>query len=282
MVLRGQVSVQKKDANLGHWAILKHMHSVLDLDLDFFVWPVFRGPVDGRPTDDECSCASPDQVRTYVEKRCGLSRGSKLPGHLCKKHDEAFDTWRGWRSQSTLDDQFSVDHLDGHSDLSFGDASWSYVFETLLSLPPRERANPERGVDRLNEGSYLTFAIANRWIERLTYVYPTGPWDGSIHDSDRRRGGLPPDLNRFLFKDRKVESGLIELLHVDRKGCNKLVSGQSICPLSREPQVPIELMSSSDYLRQGLTHMILAHSEEYCPKRADVLIDVLCEYFYEA
>src|SRR6266851_1477060 len=50
------------------------MLTVLDLDLDFFVWPVVRGPVEGRPSDSDLACASPEQVRLFLEEQCGLSR----------------------------------------------------------------------------------------------------------------------------------------------------------------------------------------------------------------
>src|SRR6266851_9396177 len=52
------------------------MLTVLDLDLDFFVWPVVRGPVEGRPSDSDLACASPEQVRLFLEEQCGLSRES--------------------------------------------------------------------------------------------------------------------------------------------------------------------------------------------------------------
>jgi hypothetical protein len=120
------------------------MAIVLDLDLDFFVWPTVRGPVEGRPPDEEHTCATPDQVRSFLEDQCNLSRDRRVPGCFYRKHDEAFDVWKRWGAEKTLELPFEVAHVDAHSDLSFGDASWSYVLETVLSLPPGERSNPER------------------------------------------------------------------------------------------------------------------------------------------
>ena len=256
------------------------MSNVLDLDLDFFVWPAVRGPVDGRPPEDEFIHATPEQVRAFLEEQCGLSRDHKVLGHFCKRHDEAFDTWRRWLSEGLLQEPFCVDHVDAHSDLSFGDASWSYVLETVLSLPVDGRSTPERGQHRLNEGSYLTFAIANRWSQHLSYVYPVCPWA----DYERRRSeefpGRPPDLNRFLFKDQDFSSGMIELRYLDHEGI-KWIAHKPVTPISIEPVVPIDFIPANKFSNRGFTHMVLAHSVEYCPEGADVLIPVICEYFHE-
>jgi UPF0489 domain len=257
------------------------MSNVLDLDLDFFVWPVVRGPVEGRPPADEVTHATAEQVRAFLEEQCGLSRDRKVLGRFCERHDEAFDAWNRWLSQGLLQKQFRVDHVDGHSDLSFGDASWSYVLETLLSLPVDQRATPERAHHRLNEGSYLTFAIANRWIEHLSYVYPVCPWTDYEPRRSEEFHGLPPDLNLYLFKDRNFHSGFIELLHLDDQGINRLMCGLPVTPISVEPSVPIEFIPANSFSSRGFTHIILAHSEEYCPEGADELIPVIREYFYE-
>jgi hypothetical protein len=256
------------------------MSTVLDLDLDFFVWPVVRGPVEGRPAAGEFAHASPEQVCTFLEGQCGLSRDRKVLGHFCKRHDEAFDTWSRWLSDGLLEKPFRVHHVDAHSDLSFGDASWSYVLESVLSLPVDQRSTPERGHHRLNEGSYLTFAIANRWINHLSYVYPVCPWADYEERRSEEFPGLPPDLNLFLFKDQSFRSGMIELLHLDPEDVTRLMH-VPVTPISVEPSVPIDFIPANRFSNRGFTHVILAHSDEYCPEGADVLIPVIREYFYE-
>ncbi len=128
------------------------MSVILDLDLDFFVWPVVRGEVEGRPPASEHSCATPVQVRLFLEQRCGLSLENPIPGRFCETHDEAFDVWKMGIADQTLAHPFEVAHVDGHSDLSFGDPSWSYIMKTVLALPPDQRADPERGYGGLNAG----------------------------------------------------------------------------------------------------------------------------------
>jgi hypothetical protein len=135
----------------------------------------------------------------------------------------------------------------------------------------------------LNAGSYLTFSIANRWIRHLSYVYPTCSWSPFSGEPEQLFGdGFPPDLNRFLFRNQEFESGLIELQQLDEHGCRELMlGGTSYTPLSVEPPVPIEFIGAKDFCKSGFTHMILAHSEEYCPRDADVLLPVIGEYFRE-
>jgi hypothetical protein len=259
------------------------MAKVLDLDLDFFCWPAVRGPVDGRPSNVEHNCATEEQVRSFLENQCGLSRDHKLPGHFCETHDGAYDAWKQWLTHGAIHAEFEVHHIDAHSDLSFGDASWAYILTEHLGLPVEERSNPERAVHRLNEGTYLTFAIANRWISRLSYVYPVCPW----YEYDDRRAehfsGRPSDLNRFLFKDQDFESGFIELLQLTKDDKDKVMFGrQPISPLSIEPAVPIEMIPANEFSALGYTHIILAHSEEYCPEMADTLVPIIRDYFYES
>lgn len=259
------------------------MPKVLDLDLDFFVWPIIRGPVKKRPAYSNNPCASEDQVRAYLEQQCGLSTTNKLPGRFCKKHDGAFYAWKKWIAKGSLSKPFEVAHLDGHSDLSFGDASWAYVLETTLALLPDQRSTPPRKIHRLNEGTYLTFAIANRWIERLAYVYPPCLW--SEYESRRAEEfrGFPSDLNVALFKNGKRESGAIQLRHLNSSDINRVtLGGQPVSPIAFEPEVPITMMPGNHFAQTGFTHMILAHSEKYCPPEADKLIPVIQEYFYNA
>jgi len=260
------------------------MPKVLDLDLDFFVYPVVRGSVNARPRPSHVDnpCASVDQVGEYLERNCGLSRSKKLPGRFCKRHDGAFYAWKKWLAKGTLGKPFEVAHLDGHSDLSFGDDSSGYVLKTTLALPLDQRSRPPRKIDCMNEGSYLTFAIANRWVERLSYAYPVCLWS----DFERRRNEafneIPRDLSCVLFKDQKPESGAIQLRHLDKRGYGNAVGGGSVTPIAVEPEVPFTWSPANRFSQTGFTHMILAHSKKYCPPEADNLISVIREYFYDA
>lgn len=262
--------------------ILTRMNKVLDLDLDFFSWPIVRGAVDGRPSNAGHKCVPAEEVRTFLESQCGLSRERKIPGHFCQTHDGAFDAWRKWMAEGTLLPSFEVDHVDAHSDLSFGDASWHYILTQFLNLPVHERSDPERGVHRLNEGTYLTFAIANRWISSLSYVYPTFPDQNSGGERDEFDDGYPPDLNRLLFRNQEFDPGFIELLHLSKSDADNMMFGQRVThPISIEPAVPIRFIPGNKFQGSDYSHLILAHSAEYCPPAADELISVIQEYFVE-
>jgi len=264
-------------------AIMRVMAKVLDLDLDFFSWPIVRGPVDGRPSDDEYKCASPNKVRLFLESQCGLSRERKILGHFCSTHDGAFDAWKRWIAERTLEAGFEVDHVDAHSDLSFGDASWYYILTEFLNLPLASRSEPERGVHRLNEGTYLTFAIANRWITSLSYVYPVPPNEEATDQPDETDDGYPSDLNRMLFRNQEFDLGLIELQQVTTADADQMMCGSAANhPISIEPAVPIRFVPGKQFSGSEYTHMILAHSAEYCPPATDELISVIQEYFAEA
>src|SRR5689334_21623244 len=126
------------------------MALILDLDLDFFVWPIARGSVDGRLSEDEYKCASPDQVTFFLEQQCGLSKAQKLPGRSCKEHDEAFDAWKEWIQRGLLGQPFGLAHADAHAQLSYRDASWRYLLTGLPALAASERTAARNGVRRLN------------------------------------------------------------------------------------------------------------------------------------
>lgn len=257
------------------------MAKVLDLDLDFFCWPKKRGPVKGRPSSLNHACATAEQVRDFLENQCGISPHTPLPGHFCERHDGAFDAWKSWLSDGFIETRFEVDHVDAHSDLSYGDASYSYILTEHLALPVELRHSPERDFGRLNEGSYLTFAIASRWISRLSYVYPVCPWyEYSERRAERFEGR--PDIYEFLFKNQDYKSGFIELLYVTEEDKDRLIRAKGpVSPISVEPPVPIEMIPANEFSATGYTHMILAHSEEYCPEAADALIPIIRDYFYE-
>jgi len=260
------------------------MWKILDLDLDFFVYPVVRGPVKAhpRPSYGDNPCASVDQVRRYLEQQCGLSRANKLPGRFCRKHDGAFYAWKKWLAKGNLDKPFEVALLDGHSDLSFGDASWAYVLETTLALPLDQRSRPPRKTHHMGEGSYLTFAVANRWVEYLSYVYPVCEWSDYERKSNEAFNEIPRDLSCVLFKDQNPESGAIQLRHLDKRGYMNALGGGYVTPIAVEPEVPFRWTPANKFSHKGFTHMILAHSEKYCPPEADNLIPVIREYFYDA
>ena len=155
------------------------MHRILDLDTDFFSHEVVYWPdVSARPSDDDHPVWDLEDVREFLEVRCGL-RG-KLPGRAVATHDEVFPLWRAASNAGRIATPFHVTHVDAHGDLGFGDASYVCLMTELLHMPAEDRSDPRR----LEESNYLAFAIACRWIHDLDYVFCDGG-GGDVFPSTR-------------------------------------------------------------------------------------------------
>jgi hypothetical protein len=268
------------------------MHTILDLDLDFFVWPPFRGrPEEARlPRSEWKRLASEDEVRSFLEKQCHLSGQAPVPGCEAEHHHDAFKVWSQWIKDETISAPFNVVHADAHSDLGvgWGNRSCTFIESELLAMPIEERRHPALGPDRLNSGNYLLGVIANRWISQLTYVYPADPIEAELvqpgslpgFEDDMRdigrllRADQEPkvsDLPAWIFRHDDWRRHLIELKH----GCY----GDDISMCS-EPPVPFNWVEDREFSFSGITHLFLAHSPDYTPVEADELLNVAREYFY--
>lgn len=255
------------------------MDVVLDLDLDFFVWPIFhnRTEEDGRPIIQECqSVAREDEVRRFLENRCHLSRDLRISGQQFTEHDEAFRGWRRWQQEGKLKTPFRVIHVDAHADLGAGWPNNTLAYlESILKLPVSERRHPEFNSRCVNPGNYLTLAIACRWIQSLTYVFPktpshliapTSPEAQALHDwlNDGASNEGPPvgDLPPWCFLGKGSDwwKGPIQLS-------------------TNEPSVQLGLIVGTDFEFSGFTHMTVAQSPYYSPEAADGLLAVVSEYF---
>jgi hypothetical protein len=246
------------------------MDYVLDLDLDFFVWPVKRDQCDHvRLPKNECQyLASQEKVRQFLEACCHLTQSTKIPGRQLREHVEAFETWREWLHDGQISKPFGVVHVDGHGDLGAGwNLTFSYMDE-LLALPVCDRSTPFIGEKWLNSGNYLLGAIANRWINRLAYVYPTNPIS---REDCPPTGDLPPQC---FFED-DWRSKKIQLRKYDRQA---RMQAKPV-PKSAEPCVPFEVIPDSSFNFEQFTHMVVAQSPKYTPKRADRLLRVIADYF---
>ena len=96
-----------------------------------------------------------------LENQCGLSRERPIPGRFVTHHDGAFDYWGDLADEGTIG--IDLVHVDAHSDLGLGDASWVYIMEVLLRLPVKERRDPLRGgIKGLSLENYIAFAVACR------------------------------------------------------------------------------------------------------------------------
>jgi hypothetical protein len=249
---------------------------VLDLDLDFFVLPTeHMRSGRSRLPESRFSCSTPEEVEAFLERQCGLSKRRRIPGRLCVDHDEAFDTWREWIGKGLIKTPFDVFHVDAHADHGLGDSSWVYLLTEILALPVGLRDQPRRGSDGLNFGSYLAFAVANRWIRSLTYVF--GPDTPTLD-------GFPSDIHTIFFRGENWKHGPIELPHFSKEQIEQIlmVLPELPEPLEREPSVPNSYVPGAEFRCRKISHMVLAQSPGYTSASADALIPVIQQYFYPA
>jgi len=280
------------------------MHKILDLDLDFFVWPSIddtgEDDLSTRPRPDSDSfshVAAEAEVREFLEVRCGLSIEHPLPGHEAQEHVDAFTTWREWLRRGLLSEPFAVVHIDAHSDLGSGlNNTYQFVSTELLALPLDARRDPRFGPKHLNSGNYLIGAVANRWLHHLTYVHPVNPvpplpipedisepmtTDKLLRFLCRQKGiqeaeSPAPFLPVWCFRDHRLSTGKIELRRF-RDGANWYNSE----PIAIEPAVDFRAIKGDAFSDRGFTHVFLARSPQYTPEDADSLPEVIRAYFTE-
>lgn len=277
------------------------MHTVLDIDLDFFVWPpAYWPPWSNRmPQDAFEHLASEQDVRDFLEKQCHLTPGNRLPSQSLTRHDEAFDVWRRWITEGTLKVPFRVVHVDAHSDLGLGGSGHLYLCTDLLAMDVDRRSEPARDADGMNEGNYLVFAVANRWISELTFVAAVEPQHIAAAAAENLRefskligaadSVLEPDENRSPAKDLMTvhfqncdtASGFLELKRYATRADASTAAGGRRCEelvIAREPQVPFTVTAGPDFNSTGFTHIVVAQSPRYTPESADRLLTVIGEY----
>jgi hypothetical protein len=255
----------------------------------------------GRLPAQECHhLATNGEVRGFLEQRCHLIKSIKIPGQEFTEHRDAFRVWHRWLDEGTLSAPFSVVHVDAHADLGCG-SSWEYLQTKLLALPLERRTRPRFGRNGVNSGNYLLFAIANRWIQRLTYVYPIDPGvcppqptcsvlrpiEEIVEElGDVLEGSdLPPvsDLPPECFRNQDWKTMLVELNHYSPRQYKDIaLLKKRPLPVHREPAVPMRCVAADGFELNGFTHMVVARSPQYTTKSADSLLPVFREYFEPA
>jgi hypothetical protein len=257
------------------------MHRILDLDLDFFVHPTAHSVADYDPHRDESDYAvdAVSDVQSFLGNQCKITADRNLPGGELVHHVGAFWLIERWLRQGMLVAPFEIVHVDAHADIGLGEASWVYLLSDFLALPLAARREPPQRTGALTSGNYLTFLIANRWVKKLTYVFP--------RDSAASRGvgtqDEPGDLLTELFLNLDSRSGIIALPHFSREEVEEaFYRTPRSKPLSVEPPVEFSSVTKSEYRAANpFTHVILAQSPSFVPLSALALLPVLRRYFRE-
>ena len=231
---------------------------VLDLDMDFFLSdPCPLAPLGERPDDSCASVWRDEDVIRFLEEQCGLSRENPVPGMIFDTHDKALDFWAARLADGSLTAPFEVVHVDTHSDLAFGPPGTNYVLNVVLSRLPCERASIQtyKKAVELDEANYLLFALAFRWIDRLSYV---------------RNPKSHQDIPRQLLDG----DGNIHL----RSFISQMMEGRN----GREPVIPFDVYDDyRTFDKHGYDFVTMAQSPRYAPQSADRIMEIVKRYLVQ-
>lgn len=243
---------------------------VLDIDLDFFLSRIADSIERGKRLSENEGFIpwSETQVRKFLELNCALNMRTPIQGSFCVYHHEVFKIWRKLILDKKLLSPFEVVHVDAHADLGLGDASWHYIIGELLHKPVDQRFFPkDEYMEGLEEGNYLAFAVACRWIKKLTYT----------HHRD-----CNDDFILYYFKDFDESSGFLQLPQYDLEKLHDPYFYKNYEPLSLEPPVPFEVVNSLEYQSDApFSFVFLTQSPSYTPPLSDKLIPIIMEYIKE-
>jgi hypothetical protein len=257
------------------------MWKVLDIDLDFFLNHKYTGQVWSKRRLEEGFYKpwAAGDVRTFLEKNCGLDKKRRVPGMYFIHHDELFYHIRKLQEEKDFSLRFSIDHVDAHADLGTGDASYKFLAEDILHLPVKERAYPEKvtGCSSLSCGNFLSFMAACCWIESLTYINDEEEMD---------------DCQWFNLKGFEVDGDAIQLKKFSKEQMDRIVSGNygdmqeaalAEVPMALEPEVPFRKVDYRAFKAEGQYDLLfLTQSPGYTPASSDQLIPLIREYMDES
>ena len=182
-------------------------------------------------------------------------RASRVP--IFDTHDKALDFWQARLAEGSLTAPFEVVHVDTHSDLAFGPPGTNFVLNVVLSRLPHQRAaiDAYRNAVELDEANYLLFALAFRWIDRLSYV---------------RNPKSHQDIPRQLLDGQ----GNIHL----RSFISQMMEGKN----GKEPVIPFDVYDDyRTFERKGYDFVTMAQSPRYSPASADRIMDIVRRYITE-
>lgn len=204
-----------------------------------------------------------------MEKKCGLSTKTPIDGRVISNHKEAFYFWRELIESSLLTTQFEVVHVDAHSDLSYGwhNLYWIYLLGELLHKPIEERMYDAKISEKMNCANYLAFAIACRWINKITFV-THARWND--------------DLTAYFFRNADPSTGYLELPcynlnDISNRKFHRMY--KNIKPLFTEPPIPFITIPNEKYKNdKPFSFLTFSTSPPFTPPTADSLVELIASY----
>ncbi len=251
---------------------------ILDIDLDFFQDGRFMDLADDkdkRLSEEQALPWGKEKVITFLEKNCGLSKKQKIKGEIFTHHHEVFFELRELIKLRELEVPFALNHIDAHADLGLGvnDGSSTYIMTEVLHAPLSERAYPKQGGnDGLGFSNYLSFVIANRWINELNFII-NEQWRDDILRSFLVEDDIPDMMPfgryNFTIQLKKYTKTQIENLSYRHK-CE---------PIGYEPKLPFNIIPYDGFkLDDPCDFLFLSQSPGYTSKETDAFIDIISEY----
>lgn len=265
---------------------------ILDLDMDYFMTKVVHGVPDTsskRLEEDFYAEAVWDRQRVidFIENHLGLSKNRRIPGRIVAGHNGSLFFWKELINTGRIEPPFEVIHVDSHADLGVGTNSPTFIRKNLLKWPVEERpahSQHVNGVGRLcaeEISDYLLYAIAYRWISKLTYCgNPAGP----PYDYDVT---TLKDFKEEFFFDRPADN-VIQLLFNPTMDCPNSFDEEFkiwayIEASRKEPEIPFRIIPTvEDVSYSGdFDFIVFAQSPTYTPRSADYIINVIKDYIDE-
>ena len=130
---------------------------------------------------------------------------------------------------------------------------------------------PKCGGSYLNEGNFLAFAVACRWISEITFI--THPeWNN--------------DLNQIHFKDfnNTFDSiGYLQLKKYNPGDFKKTLLFNKLKPIGFEPKILFKKVQCDHFYNdeKKISYIFFSLSPKFTPKESDELIPIISEYIKE-
>ena len=242
------------------------MQRVLDIDLDFFLNRIFNSDAEprGRLDARDYQVDPTPTALTYLHDHCGVPRNATRPGLACERHVDVWFHWRRLIRAGILRTPFEVIHVDAHADMGLGNNSCLYIAEELLAEPPGRRRPPiGRDTWCVRDNNFIAYALACRWIGKLTYV--THP-------------DCQDDVQWLHMKNFDTRSGFVQMKRFEPGFAERLDHFLDVkkLPFEPEPEIPLQVVPRHEYRAADAPDFIfLARSPNYTPATADPLFDAL-------
>lgn len=242
--------------------------SVLDIDLDAFVWPqvFYREEQADRPSGSQHRAWPLPAVDRLL---CRLGVTGAMPGRCVEHHVEVFDVWHEALESGRLRHPFHVVHVDAHEDLGYGDPCWKSIQEKILTHPLTCRT-PNAVRPLLHSGNYLLGAAALGWLASVTFIPCRALPRGA---AARLELASVLDLH---WQAGNPRSGALQLR--SRRGVSADVHARDALQPDwdlLDPPIPVRILAPHEFSARTWAALTAARSPAFSPPEADSLFEHL-------